>query len=327
MMSGCLPSSAPTRGDPGAADPLVNVSLAGLRAIAALAAHGSMTAAAGTLGYTPSAVSQQIARLERDVRQTLIERRGRTVTLTEAGRIMADAAARVVAELEAMGAQLQANSNTVAGDLRVAAFATAARGLLPPAVRALTLAHPDLHLQVLEVDSHRAVELVTRGTVDLAVAHDWQGMPLVIADGIQARHLGDDVSDILVPSDHRLAGAPGVEFAELADESWLYEPGSVAHDFLLHAYREAPVTARFGHMVTEYASQIAMVANGLGVALVPRMGRGPLPAGVRALTVRSAPVRRIYGVWRAATGPRPALGATLRALTRALDGTHTGPAG
>ncbi len=295
----------------------MNVSLAGLRAIEALATHGSMTAAAGTLGYTPSAVSQQIARLERDVRQVLIERRGRNVTLTDAGRIMAESAGRVINELEAMSAQLQANSQTVGGELKVAAFATAARGLLPRVVRDLTRAWPDLTVLLLEVDSHRAVDLVTRGSVDLAIAHDWQGMPLVLSDGIAARHLGNDVSDVLVPADHRLAGASSVNFADLTTESWLYEPGSVAHDFLLNAYHRTPEPARFRHMVTEYASQIEMVGAGLGLALVPRMGRGPLPDGVRALPVRAAPIRRVYGVWRAATGPRPALQAALDTLASA----------
>lgn len=296
----------------------MNVSLAGLRAIAALAVHGSMTAAAGTLGYTPSAVSQQIARLERDARQVLIERRGRTVTLTDAGRIMAESAGRVINELEAMSAQLHANSATVRGEMKVAAFATAARGLLPEAVRDLTRRHPELAVQLLEVDSHRSVELLVRGFVDLAIAHDWQGVPLALPEGAAARHLGDDVSDVLVPADHRLAEAASVGFEDLADDAWLYEPGSVAHDFLLHAYRHAPRADRFGHMVTEYATQIAMVDAGLGLALVPRMGRGPLPGGVRALTVSSAPVRRIYGVWRVASGPRPALQATLQTLADAL---------
>ena len=106
---------------------MITVSLAGLRAIEALATHGSMTAAAGALGYTPSAISQQIARLERDVRQTLIERQGRRVTLTIAGRILAESASRIVIELESMNAELQAQTETVTGSLKIAAFPTAAR--------------------------------------------------------------------------------------------------------------------------------------------------------------------------------------------------------
>ncbi|MEV8633970.1 LysR substrate-binding domain-containing protein [Streptosporangium sp. NPDC051023] len=119
---------------------------------------------------------------------------------------------------------------------------------------------------------------------------------------------------MLVSHTHPLADRTSVELDDLREESWLYEPGSVAHDFLLNAYRRSPGLTRFTHMVGEYASQIEMVGAGLGVALVPRMGRGPLPATVRALTVRSAPLRRIYGVWRTPTGRRPALTAALGVL-------------
>jgi DNA-binding transcriptional LysR family regulator len=290
------------------------VSLAGLRAIEALATHGSMTAAAGVLGYTPSAISQQIARLERDVRQTLIERQGRRVTLTIAGRILAESASRIVIELESMNAELQAQTETVTGSLKLAAFPTAARGVVPAAMRELRQRWTSLELQLIEVDSHRAVEFVARGTVDLAVAHDWLVMPLELPDGLQARHLGNDVSDVLIHRDHPLAQRSSVELDDLSDESWLYEPGSVAHDFLLNAYGRSPSPTRFTHMVSEYSSQIEMVGAGLGLALVPRMGRGTLPETVRALSVRSAPLRRIYGVWRTPTGRRPALSAALGVL-------------
>ncbi|MFF0579398.1 LysR family transcriptional regulator [Streptosporangium saharense] len=293
---------------------MTNLSLAGLRAIDALATHGSVTAAASALGYTPSAISQQIARLERDVHQVLIDRQGRRMTLTVAGRILAEAASRVVIELESMNAELQAQTETVTGPLRIAAFPTAARGVIPAAMRELGQTWPSLELQLVEVDSHRAVEFVARGTVDLAVAHDWQAMPLELSEGLHCRHLGDDVSDVLVFHTHPLACRASVEFDDLREESWLYEPGSVAHDFLLNAYRDSPGQARFTHMVSEYASQIEMVGAGLGVALVPRMGRGPLPATVRALPVSSAPLRRIYGVWRTPTGRRPALTAALGIL-------------
>ncbi len=293
---------------------MVTVSLAGLRAIEALATYGSMTAAAGALGYTPSAISQQIARLERDVRQVLIERQGRRTTLTVAGRILAESASRIVIELESMSAELQAQSETVTGTLNIAAFPTAARGVIPAAFQELARAWPTLSLQLLEVDSHRAVEFVARGTVDLAVAHDWLVMPLALPEGLQARHLGNDVSDVLIHASHPMADRSSVELEDLREESWLYEPGSVAHDFLLNAYDRSPNPTRFTHMVSEYASQVEMVGAGMGLALVPRMGRGPLPQQVRVLAVRSAPMRRIYGVWRTPTGRRPALTAALGVL-------------
>ena len=294
------------------------MSLAGLRAIEALATHGSITAAAGALGYTPSAVSQQISRLERDVRQRLIERNGRRVTLTAAGRTLAEAASRVTIELESVAADLQAQSDTVTGLLSVAAFPTAARGIVPGALRELLDAWDDLELRILEVDSHRAVDLVAKAGVDLAVAHDWDALPLELPEGLQSRHLGDDISDVLVHESHALAGAGSIEFVALGGETWLYEPGSVAHDYLVHrASARGAEAVLSGHVVSEYATQIALVSAGIGIALVPRMGRGPLPAAVRALSLATPPLRGIYGVWREAAGNRPAIVAALDALARA----------
>src|SRR5205807_6946439 len=105
----------------------------------------------------------QIARLERDVRQTLIERQGRRVTLTIAGRILAESASRIVIELESMNAELQAQTETVTGSLKIAAFPTAARGVVPAAMQELRERWASLELQLMEADSHRAVELVARG--------------------------------------------------------------------------------------------------------------------------------------------------------------------
>jgi DNA-binding transcriptional LysR family regulator len=295
------------------------VSVAGLRAIDALATHGSITAAAAALGYTPSAVSQQITRLERDVHQSLVERQGRRVTLTLAGRILAESASRIIIELESMSAELQAQHELVTGTLTLAAFPTAARGIVPTAMGELLRKWPTVELRLTEVDSHQAMTLVARGAVDLAVAHDWRGVPLELPEGLESRHLGNDVSDVLVPATHPLAAQPSVEFDDLRSDTWLFEPGSVAHDYLVHAYRREPAPLLTGHTISEYATQIALVGAGLGVALVPRMGRGTLPDSVRALSVRSGPVRRVYGVWRSSVSRRPALAAALDVLQAACS--------
>ena len=300
----------------------LTISLSGLRAIEALAAHGSVTAAAAALGYTPSAVSQQISRLERDLREPLVERIGRRMTVTVAGRIIAGAASRVLIELEGAAAELQAQTGRITGELRIAAFPTAARGIVPPAMAALLEASPEVELRVIEADSHTAVDLVAGGSVDLAVAHDWQVMPLEVPDGLQVRQLGQDVSDVLVHERHPLAGVAVVDLEGLHAQEWMYEPASVAHDLLLHAFRAQPYPLSRGHVIGEYATQIRMVASGLGIALVPRMGRGALPDTVRVLALRDAPVRRIYGVWRPSVARRPVVRAALDCLESAFrDGS------
>ncbi len=292
----------------------VSVSLAGLRAVEALGAHGSISAAAAALGYTPSAVSQQIARLERDLHQDLIERQGRRASLTSSGAILAESARRIISELESMNARVQAESQTVAGSLTVAAFPSAARGLLPTVIRRLATRWPDLEVRAVEVPSHRAVELVVAGHADLAVAHDWNGLPMDVTEGLAGRRVGVDVSDVLVNERHVRAGVGEADIGDFAGDPWLYEPGSVAHEFLADAFHGAGAGVTLGHRISEYATQVEMVAAGLGVALVPRMGRGALPPSVRAVTLRSAPVRGVHALWRSASNPRPAITAMLREL-------------
>jgi DNA-binding transcriptional LysR family regulator len=299
----------------------VTVSISGLQAIASLASEGSMTAAARALGYTPSAVSQQISKLERDVHQVLVEQNGRVATLSAAGRLVADVAHRVLEEIEEMEAQLENQRKTVAGTLNIAAFATATRGIVPAALRCLRVNWPGLECHLVEADSHHAMALVEDGSVDIAVVHDWLEMPLVLTAGLSARRLGDDISDALVHESHPLAGCRSVAMADLSDEAWLYEPGSVAHDLLIRSFAGVPNARRFEHVVVEYASQIAMVAEGMGVALVPRMGRGAVPPTVRVLPVEPTPTRQVYAVWRSLRGARPALRAAVQALRESFAET------
>lgn len=275
-----------------------------------------MTAAARALGYTPSAISQQISKLERDVRQVLVEQNGRVATLSPAGRVVAEAAGRILGEIEQMQAQLENERKTVAGTLTLAAFATATRGVIPPALRRLRSDWPRLKCHLVEADSHHAMALVEDGSVDIAIVHDWLEMPLVLSTGLSARHLGNDISDVLVHVTHHLAERGSVAMAELSNEVWLYEPGSVAHDLLIQSFTG---TRLFGHGVAEYASQIAMVGAGLGVALVPRMGRGVVPDTVHVLPVEPAPTRQVYAVWRATTGTRPAVQAAVLALEESFS--------
>ncbi|PKW26582.1 LysR family transcriptional regulator [Phycicoccus duodecadis] len=294
----------------------LTVSIAGLRAVEALAEHGSISAAAAALGYTPSAVSQQIARLERDLGERVIERQGRRAMLTASGAILAESARRIILELESMNARVQAQSATVAGPLTIAAFPSAARGILPAAMSRLVRDWPDLELRALEVPSHRAAQLVVDGAVDIAVVHDWHGLPMEIAEGLSERHLGDDVSDILVHRDHRSASWEEADIQDFEADPWLYEPGSVAHEFLANVFQGAASGVTFGHRISEYSTQVEMVAVGLGVALAPRMGRGVLPASVRAVTVRSPPRRRIHALWRSSSDQRPAVRAAVEELAR-----------
>ncbi|MER5952095.1 LysR family transcriptional regulator [Streptomyces sp. NPDC001904] len=286
-----------------------------LRALHAVSVHGTVGAAAAALGYTPSAVSQQIAKLERETRTVLLEREGRGVKLTEEARQLARTAHELMAVMERAETELEERRGVPAGQLSIAAFASAARGLLPGALAALAQRHPALDARLTEVDPHLSVDLVAKGAVDLAVAHDWDIAPLPAPAGLEQAVIGDDLCDLLVPAGHPLAGREAVRRAELGGERWVSQPaGRVCHDWLVRTMRGAGFEPEIVHRADENPTLVALVAAGLGVAVIPRLGRGPLPDGVVVVGLDPLPRRRVYALWRAGISRRPAITATVQAL-------------
>ncbi|MBC9711399.1 LysR family transcriptional regulator [Streptomyces sp. TRM66268-LWL] len=288
-----------------------------LRALHAVSVHGSVAAAALALGYTPSAVSQQITKLERETRTTLLERRGRGVALTDEAQHLATAAQELLAIVERAETTLEERRGKPTGLLTIGAFSTAARGLLPGVLAALAREHPGLDVRLSEVDPHLSVDLVTRGMLDVAVAHDWDIAPLPSPEGVEQAVIGDDHCDLLVPEAHPLAARESVRREDLAGERWICQPpGTVCHDWLVRTMRAAGCEPHLAHQAAEYHTQLALVAAGLGIALVPRLGRGPLPDGVRAVAIRPAPVRRLYALWRTGAARRPGITVTVDLLRK-----------
>ncbi|MFE6890416.1 LysR family transcriptional regulator [Streptomyces sp. NPDC057694] len=286
-----------------------------LRALHAVSVHGTVGAAAAALGYTPSAVSQQIAKLERETRTVLLEREGRGVKLTEEARQLARTAHELMAVMERAETELEERRGVPAGRLTIAAFASAARGLLPGALAALAERHPGLDIRLTEVDPHLSVDLVAKGAVDLVVAHDWDIAPLPAPAGVEQAVIGDDLCDLLVPVGHPLAGRSAVRRAELGGERWVSQPaGRVCHDWLVRTMRGAGFEPEIVHRADENPTLVALVAAGLGVAVIPRLGRGPLPGGVVVVGLDPVPRRRVYALWRTGVSRRPAITATVQSL-------------
>src|SRR5262245_14025080 len=203
-----------------------------LRVLNAVSGTGSVSGAADSLHVTTSAVSQQLARLEREVGQPLVERQGRGIRLTEAGSVLAAHAARLLDEVERVEADLAGRRGVVAGTLTIAAFATAARGLLPPAMRALRAAHPGLSVRLNELEPPEAVPALRRGDVDIAIVQDWREAPLDLPEGLGRRQLLDDVFDAVLPADHPCAARKAVTMAELAGEQWIsWAGGQICYDW------------------------------------------------------------------------------------------------
>ncbi|MEU9961187.1 LysR family transcriptional regulator [Streptomyces sp. NPDC050982] len=289
-----------------------------LRTLDALARHGSVSGAAEGLHVTTSAVSQQMSKLEREVGQRLLAKNGRGVRLTDAGRLLADHAARILSQVELAQSDLEAQRGQVVGELRLAAFPTAARGLFPTALSALRAEHPGLRVRSRELEPEIGVAWVTRGDLDLAIVLDWYNKPLPLPDGLVKASLLDDPTDLALPVGHRLADRSEVDLEDFVDDEWIaWDEGEFCHEWLLFTLRGKGIEPVIAHRAEEHHTQLAMVAAGLGVCVAPRLGRDPVPAGVRTVPVRPRVTRHVYAVWRADADRRPAIRAAVEALRSA----------
>lgn len=287
-----------------------------LRSLVAVEAHGSVGAAASALDYTPSAVSQQIKRLEGQTGVQLLERQGRGVLLTEAGRTLCESARDLLAHMERLESRLHGVSGDAIGSVRLATFATAYRGIVVGAIARLRSSSPHVTLRPDEIDPWDAVDAVAAGTHDLAVVHNWEPLPLAIPEHLEVRHLGRDRADVLVHEGHPLATRRSVSVADVVDEAWAsVAPGSICHQWLVKMHADVGRAPRISHVALEFATHVALVAQGEAIALVPRLGRGPLPEGVVALPlVDPVSERMVSLVWRRTMTDRPALATAVECL-------------
>ncbi|MBO2460464.1 LysR family transcriptional regulator [Actinomadura violacea] len=293
-----------------------------LRALHSVATYGSVSAAADVLHVTTSAVSQQLAKLERETGQKLLERNGRGVRLTDAAELLVGHAEKILSLVEQAQADLEAHRGSVVGQLTLAAFPTAVRGLMPQALRLLRAEHPDLHVLVREEDPLHSMPLVLRGDLDMAVVQDWNNEPLPLPEGLHKGTICHDVADVALPADHPLAGRASVDLKELAGDPWISSvPDSICCDWLLRTLRAIDSEPRIEHMAYEFATQLALVAAGLGNAILPRLGRCDVPPDVAVVPLAEPLTRRVYTVWREEAARRPAIRAAVTALRTGVPGT------
>ncbi|MEU0304349.1 LysR family transcriptional regulator [Streptomyces sp. NPDC006175] len=300
-----------------------------LRTLDALARHGSVSGAADGLHVTTSAVSQQMSKLEREVGQQLLAKNGRGVRLTDAGRLLADHAAKILSQVEVARSDIEAQRGQVVGEVRLAAFPTAARGLFPAALTSLRAGHPELRLRTAELEPESGIRAVLRGDADLAVVLDWSNKRLPVPAGLVKAELLDDAPDIAMPAGHALAGRPEVDIEDFAEDDWVSWPeGEFCYDWLMFTLRSKGIEPRIAHLAGEHHTQLALVAAGFGVCVAPRLGRGPVPGGVSLVPVRQPMRRHVHAVWRADADRRPSIRAAveaLRAAGRALPADSRGP--
>ena len=295
------------------------IDLDALTRLRAVATHGSVVGAAAATGFTPSAISQQVKRLERQTGVPLLERVGRGVMLTSHGQHLVDAGERVLADIEELEAALQQRAGVVAGRVRLAAFSTAMRGLIAPIVRELRDAHPALSLTLSEREPWDVVDLVATGQVELGIVHRWGGVAFAVPDHVVTTPVARDVADLIVHRDDPLAKCPRVTPHDLVDVDWIATPeGTICRQWLSRMYDGTGHPPRIAHVSAEFDSHLALVRAGLGVALVPRLGRAPLGDDLVAVPVRDPePVRLIDALHRRTMADSPAVQAVLGAFAQA----------
>jgi DNA-binding transcriptional LysR family regulator len=293
------------------------IDLAGLTSLRAVATHGSVVAAADALGFTPSAVSQQVKRLEKQAGVPLLERVGRGVMLTSHGRHLVDTGSQLLADLEAIEAGLHHQADAVAGHLRLVAFSTAMRGLVAPAVADLLAAHPDLSISLSEREPWDTIELVATGQSEIGIVHSWGDVSLAIPDHLTRTSVASDEADVIVHSTHPLATRTRVTPRDLVDEAWIATPdGTICREWLDRMHDGTGRRPRIAHQAMEYDSHLALVRARLGIAQMPRLGRQPLGDDLVAVRVHSpVPSRDISALHRSSMTESPAIQAVVARLS------------
>jgi molybdate transport repressor ModE-like protein len=288
-----------------------------MRVLREVAARGTIAAAARALDFTPSAVSQQLATLEREAGVALLDRHGGRVRLTEAGRRLVARTEAILVELEAASAELSAAAADVTGDVHVGAFPSAERALLAPAIAALEARHPDVRVRTTELEPETSLPALRLGDVDLVVSHEDIARPAPADARLERVDLLEDPLRVVLPPGHP-ADAEAVALADLAGVRWVATPpGTACRAMVERACREAGYVPDVPFHANDFGVLAAFVAQGLGVAMVPGLALDAFPAGVVVRPVADVPVaRRLYAAARRGGLERPALAAMVDSLQR-----------
>ncbi|MFF8615807.1 LysR family transcriptional regulator [Streptomyces sp. NPDC015350] len=293
-----------------------------LRILRTLRDRGTVTATAEALLMTPSAVSQQLSNLSRQLGVPLLEARGRRVRLTDAAHLVLRHAEAVFAQLERADAELTGYLRGEAGEVRIAAFSTAVPALVVPAVRRLRAEdRPGPGVRVREAEAAQAYELLAAGEVDLALslaAH----APTARDPRFTVLPLLADRLDVALPADHRLAAAPALRLAELSGDPWIFGGSGPWSQITTAACEAAGFVPEQAHSASGWTAILAMVEAGMGVALVPRMASAQrcVRDGVvmRALDA-DQPRRHVAAAVRHGAERGPGVARVLAALTAAAE--------
>lgn len=289
-----------------------------MRVLREVAAKGSFSAAAESLSYTQSAISQQIAALEREAGTTLVERNARGVRLTDAGRALVQHADAILARLADAEAELEAISGLRAGRVRLASFPSAGATVMPKAIAAFRAAHPGVEVQLHPAEPDDGLALLRAGEVDisLTIVTTWDDA-CAVRDGLELTHILDDPMYVSLPDWHPLARKRSLKLRDLADEQWILGSTGSCPDtsIFLRECERAGFEPKIAFHSDDYFAIQGFVATGMGVSFIPDLA---LVALREDITIRSIgarpPARRIMAATLQDSWASPAKTAMLEQL-------------
>jgi DNA-binding transcriptional LysR family regulator len=262
--------------------------LATLEAVVRL---GSFSAAATSLGYTQSAVSQQIGELERRTGLRVLDRR--PIRPTAAGRVLLQAEIGLRQTLVAAATELRALEDGVSGSIRVGAFVSAGASFVPDALARLHADRPGLELTLVEVETGAAHEALLRGDLDLAVTYDYDRFPQPVPDGLVRRLLLRDPVRIVLPVGHRLTAQTSLRLTDPDPDEWIATPVTApGHELLGEQHTIVSAEATISFHGDDFRTATRLVAANLGVALLPTLALAEVSAAVTSRPLDDSPLTR-----------------------------------
>lgn len=291
-----------------------------LAVLRAFGEHGTVTATARMLHLTPSAVSQQLRSLARELGVELLRKDGRGVRLSPAAQVLLDHGDVLHEQWERARAAIARADDAESGPLRLCGLSSVVATVFAPAARQLRASHPHLAIEITENESADCFELLLADAADIAVVLPTPGVPPPDDARFEQQPLLDDPQDLLVPADHPLAGKRSVQLSEAASDPWIVKPvENDTYPLLVAACTAAGFTPRIAHQAKEWFAVSALVASGLGVCLIPRMA--PLPPHHDVVRIplhgASTPSRRFVTAVRRGSADHPTIALGLAALRTA----------
>jgi molybdate transport repressor ModE-like protein len=294
-----------------------------LRVLREVARRGSFSAAADALNYTQSAVSQQIAALERETGTTLLQRGAGGVRLTDAGRALVARADVILAQLADAERELAAIAGLRGGRVRLASFPSAGATLVTEAVSRFQRLHPEVELSLSEGEPDTTVPALKRGDFDLAVVFDYRhGRPAsLLNEDLECIHLLDDPMRVVLPADHPLAGRKSIRLDQLANEAWVGGcGGGLCRAMVMDWCAEAGFEPNIAFESDDHNVLIGLVAAGVGIALLPQLALRMGCPGAEARPVAGAGLeRKIYAAIPSDGYRSPATEAMIEVLRSIAD--------